>query len=360
MPNIHFIAAHRRDRSPSQRFRFEQYFEHLSTNHWKVSFSFIINEWADKVLYSKGKILAKGLVFLRSIIIRTLDTFKARRCAVTFVQREALMTGSIFFEKQFAKRSKLVFDFDDSIWLHDVNPKQGLLNKMKDPSKTSRIIEISDLVIAGNEYLAGYARQFNPNVIIIPTTIDTEEYRRIKIEKDTQKVCIGWSGSFSTIKHFETVLPALNKLKVKYGDKIYFKVIGDGNYRHDDMGIVGLPWRKESELEDLSEIDIGLMPLPNDEWSRGKCGLKGLQYMALEIATIMSDVGVNGDIIDEGKNGYLAVTEEDWIEKISLLIDSRSLRSTIGEAGRETVITEYSVTANKEKYLEAFNSLLAD
>ncbi|MDQ3190363.1 MAG: glycosyltransferase, partial [Bacteroidota bacterium] len=117
-------------------------------------------------------------------------------------------------------------------------------------------------------------------------------------------------------------------------------------------------WNKETEIEDLSKIDIGIMPLPDDMWAKGKCGFKGLQYMALEIPSIMSPVGVNNEIIEDGVNGFLAKTEEEWFEKLSLLIESPAIRKRLGKAGRQTVEQRYSVKSQKERYLEVFEKVL--
>jgi glycosyltransferase involved in cell wall biosynthesis len=171
------------------------------------------------------------------------------------------------------------------------------------------------------------------------------------------RICIGWTGTTTTIKHFEIAIPVLLRLKEKYNTQIYFKVIGENEYTNEDLEIKGTQWSLNTEIEDLSELDIGIMPLPNDQWTQGKCGFKGLQYMSLEIPTIMSPVGVNTEIIENGVNGFLAKTEEEWLTTISMLIESSELRSIIGAAGRKTIIKNYSVEANKQKYLDLLNEV---
>lgn len=353
MPKILFLTLHRKDRSPGQRFRHEQYLSYLEEQGFEITYSNMLNSEQDKIFYGLGNTFGKIQIGLSSISKRLRDIFKASSYDYIFIYRDAFFFGT-FFERLFKKsKAKLVFDFDDSIWLEDANPNQSIFQRLKNPTKTGTIISYCDLTIAGNEYLANYAKQHTSNIVIIPTTIDLEEYTKVEVEKE-DKVCIGWSGSFSTIKHFESALEPLKVLKKKYGEKVYFKVIGDGNYENKELDIQGLPWKKETELEDLCSIDIGIMPLPDDNWSKGKCGLKGLQYMALSIPTIMSPVGVNTDIIKDGENGFLASSTNEWVEKLSLLIEDEKLRMKLGKAGRETVEQEYSVEANKEKWLKAF------
>jgi glycosyltransferase involved in cell wall biosynthesis len=359
MPKILFIASHRPDRSPAQRFRFEQYLGYLKQNGFDYDFSYLISEKDDRIFYSPGNLFNKLLIFLKSAWLRWKDVVKADKYDIIFVQREAFMTGSSYFEKRFAKsNAKLVFDFDDAIWNHDVSEANRSFGWLKDPGKTSQIIAVSNLVIAGNAYLAEYARKFNKRVIIIPTTIDTDEYRPKQNSSSANPVVIGWSGSITTIRHFELAIPFLKILKEKYGDKISIKVIGDGNYQNSQLGIRGIPWKKEEELKELQSIDIGIMPIPDDVWSKGKCGLKGLQYMALEIATVMSPVGVNCDIINDGENGFLASETVEWVDKVSRLIDNPELRTRLGKAARNTVINQYSVKANQQEYLNAFRNLI--
>ncbi len=353
MPKILFLTLHRKERSPGQRFRHEQYLSFLEQNGFEITYSNMLSAKQDKIFYGAGNTFGKIRVGISAIFRRLNDVLRANRFDYVFIYRDAFFFG-ILFEWLFKQsKAKLVFDFDDSIWLQDENANQSIFQKLKNPAKTGRIISYCDLTIAGNEYLANYARQHSENVTIIPTTIDLNEYTKVNVEKD-DGICIGWSGSFSTIKHFESSLEALRIIKEKYQDQVYFKVIGDGYYMHEELDIQGLPWKADSEVSDLCEIDIGIMPLPDDDWSKGKCGLKGLQYMALEIPTIMSPVGVNADIIHDGENGFLAGSTEEWVAKLSALIEDEKLRIKMGKAGRATVEQQYSVAVNQDKWLAAF------
>jgi glycosyltransferase involved in cell wall biosynthesis len=358
MPKILFLTVHRPDRSPSQRFRFEQYIPYLKENGFQCDWSFLLNEYDDAFFYKKGHYLKKVIIVLKSLFKRLSELKHIRQYDIVFIQRECFMLGTAYFEKMYAKKGvKVIFDFDDSIWLQNVSEANKMFAWLKNPQKTASIIAISDLVIAGNAYLKNYAINFNKNVIVIPTTIDTDEYKR-KEKVKSDKVVIGWSGSITTIQHFEYAINVLKILKRKYADKIEIKVIGDAHYANEELGIKGIGWNKKTEIDDLCLFDIGIMPLPDDEWAKGKCGLKGLQYMALEIPTVMSPVGVNSEIIQDGENGFLASAEKEWVEKLSLLIESAELREKLGKAGRKTIVEHYSVAANKHKYLQAFNSVL--
>lgn len=361
MKKVLIICLHRKDRSPGQRFRYEQYFSFLEANGYQFDISILLNEKDDRAFYSKGNYFRKFIIYLKALMIRTRDWSRMNRYDIIFIFRDAMMTGSAFFEKRFARsKAKIIYDFDDAIWWeHNVSVVNKRLAFLKDSSKTGAIIRLSDLVFAGNQYLADYAAQFNKNISIIPTTIDTAVYVPGKKDEQKKTICIGWSGSFSTIQHFATAIPALKKIKEKFGDRVSFKIIGDKNYYCAELETKGDAWVASTEIEDLSQIDIGIMPLPDDEWAKGKCGLKGLQYMALEIPTLMSPVGVNTEIIQHGINGYLPDKEDEWVKALSDLIENKELRERIGKAGRQTVINKYSVEAWKQKYLDNFNKLTA-
>jgi len=348
-----FLVLHRKDRSPGQRYRHEQYISYLESNGVKCHFApLLATEKEDEIFYGSS-LIPKITVGLKALLRRLKSVIDARNYDAVYIYRDAFFFGT-FFEKKLKKRNvPIIHDFDDAIWLMDKNESQGIFNRLKNPSKTKTICLLAEKVVVGNQYLARYAREFNQNVSIIPSTIDFSKYEKLEQNLKNGRVCIGWTGSFSTIKHFETIIPALKKIKEKYQDKVYFKLIGDPTYTNETLEIKGNPWNSNTEAKDLSELDIGLMPLPNNEWTQGKCGMKGLQYMALEISTIMSPVGVNTDIIQDSENGFLASTEEEWVEKLSILIESQELRQKMGTEGRKTVEERYSVAANKNKWLEA-------
>jgi len=360
VPKVLVISDHRFNRSPSQRYRYEQYIPFLEKNGFIFTYSPIISESDDKVFYSKGKLFIKGLIALKSLWIRFNDWMRFNKFDIIFIQREALFLGSTFFEQRaYKSKAKVIFDFDDSIWLMDTSPENKKYEFLKNPGKTKTNIKNAHLVIAGNKYLADFSKQFNSNTITIPTSVDCAFHKPIAELRGKEKVVIGWSGSISTIKHFESFTPTLKKLKAKYENKITFKLLGELNYINTDLLLKGDAWAAETEVQELNKIDIGLMPLPDDEWAKGKCGLKGLTYMACGIATVMSPVGVNKEIITHGQNGFLATTEEEWLNYLSQLIENKELRLKLGEAGRQTVIEKYSVEANKEKYFLAFLSALS-
>ncbi len=356
------LVLHRLARSPGQRFRFEQYMSFLQSHGFEFTISNLLSEKDDIIFYQKRKYLKKLLIFLKTIKIRYNDLRRVKDYDIVFIYREAVMHGSVYFEKQISKTGvPIIFDFDDAIWLMDVSEGNKELRWLKHPSKTAALIKFSTLTITGNRFLFEYAIKYNNNVCIIPSTVDIEQYRRNDVkEADKNIICIGWIGSATTLKHFMLAIPFLKKIINKYPGKIKIRLISDTNFNTDEIEIEFIKWSASTELDSLQKIDIGIMPLPDNEWSKGKCGMKGLQFMALEIPVIMSRLGVNTEIISDGDNGFLASSDEEWIEKISMLVELPALRQKLGKKGKQTVVDKYSFEANKQKWLNAFQSVIND
>ncbi|MBT9138962.1 MAG: N-acetyl-alpha-D-glucosaminyl L-malate synthase [Syntrophomonadaceae bacterium] len=226
--------------------------------------------------------------------------------------------------------------------------RDSLLLKLRYKNSIPEILKASSYVITGNDYLRNYALRFNRNVAVIPTSIDTDKYTaKRKASKKKDKIIIGWMGSRSTAFYLEQLKGVFKALSQKY--RIGLHIIGADEYRIKGVDITNKRWSLEKEVADLRELDIGVAPLIDDGWGRGKCGLKVLQYMGIGIPCVSSNVGVNAEIIVDGVNGFLAGTESEWIEKLSLLIEDKTLRRRLGAAGRRTVEKDFSLKENAPK-----------
>jgi len=343
------------DTSPGQRFRIEQWEPILRANGVEIKYLPFETPELKSILYSGGNTRAKVSGVLNGMRRRSRELANVKNFDLVYLFREAALLGPPWFERKISRSGvPMVFDFDDAVFFSYKSPSNGYLSYLKFPTKTAEICRHSTHVMAGNEFLAEYARANNKNVTIIPTTIDTEKYEFIERTDDPDIVTIGWSGSFSTIQHLDTIRDVLQELART--ERFQLRVIGTPAYKIPDVDVEAIQWRSKTELDDLRGIDIGLMPLPDDNWSKGKCGLKALQYMALGVPTICSPVGVNSTIITDGENGFLADSKAEWIERIKRLIHSPELRRQLGRAGRETVEREYSAKVVAPKVLEIFRS----
>jgi glycosyltransferase involved in cell wall biosynthesis len=346
------------DTSPGQRYRLEQWEPLLRERGVEITWAPFEDEELHSVVYKPGQMGKKLQLVTRNLARRLSTISKARNYDLVYILREAALLGPPVFERLlYQQRVPFVFDFDDAIFVSYRSPSNGYLSYLKFASKTKTICRLASHVMVGNPYLADYAREVNDNVTIIPTTIDTEKYRVPPRKTDFGPLTIGWTGSYSTVQHLDTLRGALKKLAET--EQFRLRVIGTPAYELSPVAVDAMPWRAATELEDLCAIDIGVMPLPDDNWSKGKCGLKALQFMALGIPTICSPVGVNTDIIQDNENGFLAGTEAEWVDKLTRLLRSAELRHRLGDGGRATVEQEYSAATEAPRVYEVFNSVRA-
>lgn len=343
------------DTSPGQRFRIEQWEPILRGSGVEIAYAPFETPELRGVLHDGGRIVSKIGAVTRNMKLRRTSLDSLGDFDLVYLFREAAILGPPWFERKIGRSGvPIVFDFDDAIFHSYKSPSNGYLSYLKFPGKTAEICRLSEHIMAGNEYLADYARQFNEHVTVVPTTIDTDKYQFIERGNEPKMVTIGWSGSFSTIQHLDTIRDVLQELAKT--EKFRLRVIGTPAYDLPGVHVEAVEWRSETEIDDLSKIDFGMMPLPDDNWSKGKCGLKALQYMALGAPSICSPVGVNSTIVKDGENGFLARDKSEWIEKIKLLIHSPELRQRLGRRGRETVEREFSAKAIAPRVVEVFRS----
>jgi glycosyltransferase involved in cell wall biosynthesis len=357
---ILFLTPYPLGQAPSQRFRFEQYLKILEEKGFTLSFQSFWDEKAWAILYKSGFFFQKAIGFIKGKARRVAILFQLAKIDFVFIHRECLPIGPPIIEWIIAKilEKKIIYDFDDAIWLPNTSKENRLVALVKWHGKVASICRWSYKVSCGNAYLADYARQFNDSVIINPTTIDALTLHNpslYKQKKESLSVTIGWTGTHSTLPYLQFLVPVLEKLGNKFHRNVRLLIIANKKPELKLKFIDFIPWSKQTEVEDLLQMDIGVMPLSDDRWAKGKCGFKALQYMALEIPTIASPVGVNGFIIDHGVNGFLASTHQEWFTVLENLILNHELRKKIGPHGREKVIASYSVTSNSSNFLSLFD-----
>ncbi|HMJ07839.1 MAG TPA: glycosyltransferase family 4 protein [Pyrinomonadaceae bacterium] len=351
------VVPSKYDTSPGQRFRIEQWEPLLAENGVEITYLPFETDELRSVLYQSGNIAQKLKAVLASMGARRAELRAVGEFDLVYIFREAAILGQPWFERKIARSGvPIVFDFDDAVFVAYRSPSNGYLSYLKFPQKTAEICGMSAHVMAGNEYLADYSRRYNENVSVIPTTIDTDKYQLTEKLAGKSPLTIGWTGSFSTVQHLDTLREALQEL-AKTEDFV-LRVIGTPVYELDGVKVEAMQWRAESEIDDLREVDIGIMPLPDDQWSKGKCGLKALQYMALGVPTVCSPVGVNSTIIRDRENGFLADGKDEWVAVLKRLLHDGELRWRVGNAGRVTVEQGYSARSQAPRVYDVFQSVI--
>ena len=351
---IVFIAPYPFEQAPSQRFRFEQYLPFLDKAGFEYEFHSFLSDKTWKLLYQKGMFLQKTLGIIGSFYKRFQLLFRLRKADYIFIHREAAQLGPPIVEWIIAKvlKKKIIYDFDDAIWLPNFSENNKIFNRLKAYWKVNYCMKWAWKISAGNDYLANYAAKYNANVVVLPTTIDTENHHNKFCNQDLEPLTIGWTGTHTTLQYLEFLVPIIQELEQKYS--FTFKVISNEAPTLPLQSLTFVKWNKATEIEDLASIQIGVMPLVQDIWSEGKCGFKALQYMALEIPTLLSPVGVNTKIVSDGENGFVVETPEEWKSRLEALITDKELRIKLGKKGKETIDKHYSVNANKAVFLNLF------
>ncbi len=355
-PRILFIVPYPHGEAPSQRFRFEQYYPALEKAGIEYEIVPFLNERTWQILYKPGHKLAKAMGILGGFFRRMALMFRVRQFDYVFLHREATPIGPPIFEWLMAKvlRAKIVYDFDDAIWLPNTSEHNKIAAGLKWHGKVASICKWAYRVSCGNEYLCNYAKQFNTNVVLNPTTIDTVNLHNQVKNQHTGKVVIGWTGTHSTVSYLDELLPVLQKLEQELDFE--FRVISNRPPDFELKSLVYLPWNKETEIADLLSFNFGVMPLTDDKWAQGKCGFKALQYMSLGMPAAISPVGVNTKIVTQGVDGFLCSTPQEWENALRKLITDEGLRVAMGAAARQKIEGYFSVSSNSGNVLSLFRA----
>ncbi len=253
-----------------------------------------------------------------------------------FLHRKLLNSVDYRVLKKHARR--LIYDFDDALIYRDSNaPEQSSRTRQK---KFKRLVSGADLVIAGSNYLSDLARPWRREIAVLPTVVDLADYPT-EPAAGSGKV-IGWMGTKSNFIYLDLLRPALGELS-RADPEIEFSVVSNGTPDLPGVRFGEKPWSREEEVSDLLSFDVGVMPLLDDPWTRGKCALKIIQYFAAFLPVVCSPVGANLEVVEEGVSGCFARDEKGWREGLKLLLGSAGVREEMGRAGRKLVEEKYSL-----------------
>jgi glycosyltransferase involved in cell wall biosynthesis len=349
----------------SSRYRVIQYFDYLGKYNYN-HFSFM-DDHTYKI-FKKNKLFYTIMRTLFLLLKPLKLLFLLRKDDVLFIHRDVYPFGPIFIEKILKiKKVKIIMDLDDAIFLNDTaeisNSKNKLLYKLKYGSRYNSLIKLSEVVICGNEYLEDYCSRFNNNTVIIPTVIDKNRIPNKNIRNKKDGIMFGWIGNPGNSAYFKKLFPIFDKIATEREIKITFRCIGgkvDYKTSNSLLRIEELKWEEVTEYDNLNEIDVGIMPLEDSEWSKGKCGLKLLQYMCLSKVSIADAVGVNKNIINHGYNGFLTNSIDDWYKSINACVDLLQSDS-LDQMGNRAYVTfdkGYSLQENLSKFKNVLDKAL--
>jgi glycosyltransferase involved in cell wall biosynthesis len=336
------------------RYRIGQFVPALAAAEVHVTLAPILDADAFARLYRPGGIVKKSLDWLGAVDRRRAQIDTAASYDAVFLLRDLWPLRGPDFERQLFERTpNVVFDFDDAIFLPHASTVNRAAGLLRAPSKAAWLAGHARVVTPGNSYLRKWAEGHvasSTHILELPTAVDTERWRARETPPN-DRIRLGWIGSHSTVPFLEALAPVLARLRARH-PALRLVVIGATSDRFGDL-IETVPWTLAGEVDALSRIDIGLAPLPDVDWSRGKCGLKLLQYLALEKPVVASAVGVHPAMVENGVQGFLADGEDAWFDALDRLIGDPALRAAMGQHGRARVEERYSVRAVAPRLLDA-------
>jgi glycosyltransferase involved in cell wall biosynthesis len=348
MKRVLFLLAHPME-DAGCRYRVYQFLPYLENAGYRCVVAPFSTAGLFRALRSRNHFLHKVSQAAYCSVRRLLQLSRVPQFDVVVIHREVFPFFTPAFERIVLRSSqRVIFSFDDAIYAghHDVTSlNHPFLYRLKYGRGVDEVLGRSVHIVAGNRILGDYARRFNPRVTVIPTVVDCDYYwyREPQTIADTP-ITVGWMGSRSTVAYLASVEPVLRSIARKYAGKVQFRFVGHPDYQPDLPASTSVPFELDSEVGALHSLDIGIMPLPDTEWTRGKCAFKAIQYMATGAVAVASPVGVTADLIEHNGNGILARTADDWFQSLSALIEDGVLRRRLSLSARRTIEDAYSLS----------------
>ena len=346
--------------APSQRFRLEQWAPLLRSQHGiAIDFLPFESPGLAEVLYQPGKMATKARLVVRDAIRRREVLALAANYDVVIIHRQVSLIGPAIYERLLVRSgTPIIFDFDDAIWLPSRGSASGIFSQLRFGGKTSTICRLAAAVVTGNQYLADYAKRFSEHVHIVPSTVDLGSSPLQTALSYDIPFTVVWAGSLFSLPYLDVVRKALDAIGRSRQTVLRIICSHPPERPFNGVQVEFVPWTVEGEAAKLAHSHAGIMPLTDTELSRGKCGLKALQYMAVGRPVVLSPVGFNREIVRDGENGLFASTDREWVRALEALAESRELRDRLGRAGRRTVEEQFSTAVGAAAFAQVVNDVV--
>ena len=343
----------------SSRYRVFQYIPHLKNLGVECDVQSFMNSRMYGLSFSPGRTPAKLAATISATVKRIWILRNFQKYDIVYMQRELFPFGPPVLERIMkASGARLVFDYDDALFIKKPSRYSRLATLMRSPQKSIELFRLCNRVVAGNDWLRDKAIEAGGNAMTVEVAEDTDRIQMRPSHRKSDEVIIGWLGSNSTVKYLRLIEPVLQKIFAKH-PHIRFEIVGGGEFDLPGLPVTHTNWSLDGELEALRRFSIGLMPLPMEEWSRGKSGGKARTYMAAGVPAVCSAIGYNLELIKPGETGFLCESDSDWEAVLSTLIKDATLRQRVAEAARKDVEIRFSPKKQANELRKVFDNMLA-
>ena len=354
--SVLFVVPHPIE-GPSTRFRIHQYLPALDAAGIRHTVRPFLSSRLAPVAYRQGALASKVAVTGWGTLQRFVDVLKATRYDLVYVLREAFPIGPPFFERLFeAASGRIAFDFDDAIYHRYMN-HDNPLDRFRDWDRPAKVIARARRTVVGSEILAEYALAHAPaaeRVVVIPTVVDTGVFKPAPRAADGA-IVVGWIGTPRNTTYIRNIWPALARV-ARADRRVRYVLVGAEPFDTGDVPVEFRRWTLAGEVADIQGFDVGIMPLPDDEQTRGKCGFKLIEYMACGLPAVASPVGANNRVLLDGSTGILAEGDEAWADALLRLAGDPALRAEMGESGRRRAEEAYSLGAMAPRFVRTIEA----
>ena len=343
--------------APSPRYRVYQLVSWLEENGVECDVHPLIDEQGYLKSRKPGNTLWKAKMMVQAFAERMRLAKSAANYDLVYILKGAFMYGPPWIERRIRKIGvPMIFDFDDAIFIHKSSIANGIMDRFRSTNRIPETIRMVDRVVVPNEYLATYSRKLNSNVTVVAEAEDTDRFIPRPSHRPSDKIVIGWIGSPSTVKYLKLIQGALREICKRY-PHVIIRTVG-GNFECEGVRVENVAWTLDREIQNFHGLDIGIMPLPMEEWSKGKSGCKLRQYMASSVPAVASKIGYNCELVNHDGLGLLVETEAEWVNALEKLILDYELRNSIAQTARESVVERFSIPVIGPQLISAFGKTI--